>query len=426
MASAVMERYVCGAGPVISGKTETRLPVRSYSLLWGKQIIRLPGAGGALPRDRLIKVGELKNRVTRAALTTVLAAATALFGLAVPAAPALAAQPTISPTGKVSAQALVDPAFTVVRSDGNEVVLTMKGGAGRTARLKMTANGKQTVWTAPASADKDVYKVTVPFPVTANGFVTVVPASVRNGVEIVFRGWWQFWCTPTSAPTPAEPTKPVPAPKIALNEYMPVPDRNGTEAQKTRYFSFSGNGFAGSRISLQRKNSGAWKTVWTSKVLTDADYDVANGGKLSFASEGSATVRAILVKGGKTVATTETKTIKYARAITQVFSTGNIAYGEGLFAAARGHVAAGTQRSHSYTMYYATKDRSGYLQEYKAGKWVTVQTVLFKKAAGYKVTVKTPLTRGTVTRKYRFYVPSNSSETSWTSKSVTIAHTGKN
>lgn len=357
-------------------------------------------------------------------LTTALAASTAVFGLVIPATPALATASSIS--SKVATeQGSAAPDFTVVRSDDNQVVLTMTGGKGATARLKMTANGKEHVWTAPAAAATDTYKVTVPFPLAADGNVIVVPASVRNGVETGFMGWWKFWCTPKEAPTPAPEPQPVPAPKVELEEYFPVLDWSSTQSHKTRYFSFTGNGFAGARISLQRKNAGTWTTVWTSKALTNEDPDLVNGGKLTFATEGSATVRAVLVKAGKTVATTASKTIKYARDATQVFSTGNVYYGEGLFAAARGRVAAGTQQSQTYSMYYATKYRSGYLQQYKAGKWVTVQTVTFKKSAGYRVTVKTPLTSAAVTRKYRFYVPATSAEKSWTSKSVTIVHGGK-
>lgn len=223
---------------------------------------------------------------------------------------------------------------------------------------------------------------------------------------------------PGSPPVPLKPVaKPASTPAARIDLSSSTPNVNSVKP-----FNFTGAGFEGSTIKLQRRtSSGAWATVWASKKqgasATTAQHNYR------FGTESTGTFRAVLAKAGKTVAASPERVLSYARQGTaQPRTLSNVAFGDGLFASAQGIVAAGAQASHIYWLPSVYGDRKAHLQEFRGGRWVNTQTVYFKQSAGFQVTVKTTLRSGVVNRRYRFIVPATDHEKSWTSRTVTISH----
>ncbi|AXJ09989.1 hypothetical protein [Arthrobacter sp. PM3] len=217
-----------------------------------------------------------------------------------------------------------------------------------------------------------------------------------------------------AAGTPQRHTSPVPQlTSFGSAVYLWSPNWNSEPA---KVFNFSGYGFTGATISLQRLTGGIWTTVKTSPVLKTDSARLT----YTFATEGTARFRAVLNKSGKRIATSDPLPVTYARQETSIWAADS--FTNNPFSTAEGRVAAGTQWSTTYVLYSALGNRRGSLQEYRNGIWQTIRTVDFTKASGWKATVKTPLVNATTSKRYRFTVAATAQEKSWTSGSTAIAH----
>jgi hypothetical protein len=341
-------------------------------------------------------------RRSLAAAVAVLAVAA---GMLTPASPALAANEA---RPVVTTEATKEPAIELEPGAGNTAAITMTNGIGLTARLKILADGKDSVWTASAPATTATYTVVAPYKVTVAGFIRLQAVALKNGVEVAWGGTWTVLGLPgTGSATP----------KIDFGDYG-----SPSSPAKTINFSGLGSGLKGTTVALQRQDAGVWKTVWTSPTLAPSE-PWAQFPAYTFKAEGSASFRAVLISAGKTISTSPTRTLSYKRQPTAVSKPINYwPFSMKPFDTAEGRVAAGTQWSQTYRLDYALTDRSGRLQELRGTKWVTLQELSFKKSNGYQATVKTPLTAGTVTRKYRVTIDSSVQEQAWTSSTSTIEH----
>lgn len=229
--------------------------------------------------------------------------------------------------------------------------------------------------------------------------------------------------TPTPAPSPAPAAPASPVSSAAQPEFWLVYSpylynwSSSPDSDRAKVFNFSGYGFTGGTISLQRlSGAGIWTTVQTTAVLKEDSASLT----YRFPTEATAKFRAVLNKSGKRLFTSVPQTVAYAREETSVQAEES--YTNNPFSTADGRVAAGTQWATTYSLYGALSDRRGSLQEYSNGIWRTVQSVSFTKASGWKATVKSPLVSATTSKRYRFTVASTDQETSWTSGSTVIAH----
>lgn len=344
--------------------------------------------------------GILRRSVAAAAAVLAVAA-----GLLTPAGPALAA----GPVQAVTAEATVEPTIELVQGTGKTMAITMKNGIGLIVRLQIeNANGEKSEWTAPAAATKATYTVIAPYKITVTGISWARAVALKNGVEVAWSGYWRWWeDAGTVAPTP----------KVDFSE-----SGSPSYPAKTLRFSGLGSGLTATTLALQRQDAGVWKTVWTSPQL--APYEPsAYFPAYTFKTEGAASFRALLIRGGKTIATSPTRTLTYKRQSTSVsMPISNFAQDMKPFGTAEGRVAAGTQWSQTYRLDNAVSDRAGRLQELRGSTWVTLQELAFKKSNGYQATMKSPLTAGTVTRKYRVTIAASAQERAWTSSTSTIQH----
>jgi hypothetical protein len=385
-------RLESGAGEQSSAGRRWRDP-RNFSSKWG--ILKNRTLSGATRRAGIIR----RSLAATAAVLAVTA------GTLVPASPALAAN-DLRPV--VTTEAAKEPAAELEPGSGNTAAITMTNGIGLTARLKISANGKESVWTAPAPATAATYTVIAPYKVAVAGFVRLQAVALKNGAEVAWGGTWTVWRMPgTGSATP----------KVDFGDYSSP----GAPA-KTIGFSGLGSGLTGTTVALQRQDAGVWKTVWTSSALAPNE-PWAQFPAYTFKKEGSASFRALLISAGKTIATSPTRTLSYQRQPTSVSMPINyLEYGLKPFGTAEGRVAARTQWSQTYRLDSPVSDRTGRLQELKGGTWVTLQELSFKKSNGYQATMKTPLTTGTVTRKYRVTIDASVQERAWTSSTATIEH----
>jgi hypothetical protein len=327
-------------------------------------------------------------------------------GLLTPAGPALAAEATQA--GAIATEATAEPVIELEPGAGNTVTVTMTNGIGLTARVNITIGDKDSVWTAPAPATTATYTIVASYGASASGVVRLQAVALKNGAEVAWGGNWTVWTTPALPPPP-----PV-APKIDFVNYD-----DASLPAKTLQFSGMTTGKTGTSIALQRNDAGVWKTVWTSRPL-GATESWAQFTAYTFKTEGTAPFRALLLSAGKTLSTSPTRTLAYKRMATNVFAP--FSAGGKPFGTADGRVAAKTQWSDTYQLSYAATSRTGRLQEYRGGKWVTLQTMSFTKANNFRAAVKTPLTAGTVVRKYRVSVDGTAQEKAWTSATSTIEH----
>lgn len=326
-------------------------------------------------------------------------------GLLSPVGPALAAE--AAQVGDIAAESTAEPVIELDPGTGagNTVTITMTNGIGLTARLNITIDGKDSTWTAPAPATTATYTVVASYGATASGVVQLQAVALKDGTAVAWGSNWTVWAKPVPPPV---------APKIDLSTYEEAD-------QPAKALSFWGmtSGTAGTTIALQRNDAGVWRTVWTSRELGAAESS-ATFTAYTFKTEGSASLRALLLSAGKTLSTSPARTLTYKRRATSAFAP--FSFSSTPFSTAGGRVAAKTQWSDTYQLGFAYGSRTGRLQEYRAGKWVTLQTVAFTSPSGYRASVKTPLTAGTVVRKYRVAVDATARESAWTSPTSTIVH----
>lgn len=324
-------------------------------------------------------------------------------GLLTPAGPALAAETMRAPT----LEAAAGPTIDLEPGAGNTVTIKMTNGIGMTARLNITIGGKDTSWTASTPATTATYTVVAPYGASASGVVQLQAVALKNGTEVAWGSNWTVWSQPVI------PSPPV-VPKIDFVNY-----NDASLPAKTLTFTGLVTGKTGTTLALQRNDGGVWRTVWTSRQLA-ANESWAEFTAYTFKAEGAASFRALLLSAGKTLSTSPVRTLTYKRLATNVFAP--FSAGGKPFRTADGRVAAKTQWSDTYQLGNTYTSRTGRLQEYRAGKWVTLQTLSFTKANGYRASVKTPLTAGTIVRKYRVSVDATTREKAWTSATSTIEH----
>lgn len=404
-----------GRGAVISGTKRDKTPGSQLESALGETFAgRVPVT--AHPPRLSNKVGELNNRgLLRRSVAAMAAVLAVTAGLLTPAGPALATEATqAGAIATESTESTAEPAIELEpeHGRGNTVTITMTNGIGLTARLNITIDGKDSVWTAPAPATTAKYTIVASYGATVTGMVRLQAVALKSGTEVAWGGNWTVWGQP--APPPAPPAAPV-AQTIYVSD-----NRDSGSAAKTLIFSGWDTGRSGSTIALQRKDSSGWKTVWTSPQLASTQPE-ARFAAYTFKSEGSASFRALLINAGKTLATSSPLTLTYRRQPTYVVALPGGSLGKP-FSTANGRVAARTQWSQAYALNYDLTNRTGHLQEYRGGKWVNLQTLTFTKANKYFAVAKTPLTVGTVTRKYRVTVDTTARQKSWTSPTSTIEH----
>jgi hypothetical protein len=346
--------------------------------------------------------------IMRRSLSAMAVSLAVTAGILAPAVPALAAN---DPRPVVTTEAVQAPVIELMPGSGNTVAITMKNGIGLTARVNITttADGKDSVWTAPAPATTATYTVLAPYKVAVAGMVRLQAVAMKNGAEVAWGANWTVWGEPGTGS--ARPT-------VDFGD-----GGSPSTAAKAVRFSGLGSGLTGTTVTLQRQDATGWKTVWTSPVLSPNAPSSTFPAAYTFTAEGSASFRAQLISAGKIVATSPTRTLSYARQPTFVsMPVYNLDYGLKPFGSAEGRVAAGTQVSHTYRLDNALSDRTGRLQELRADKWVTLQELAFKKASGFQATMKTPVTAGTIKRTYRVTIDASVQEKAWTSSTSTIEH----
>ncbi|NKX51279.1 hypothetical protein HER39_12020, partial [Arthrobacter deserti] len=176
----------------------------------------------------------------------------------------------------------------------------------------------------------------------------------------------------------------------------------------------------GLQAVLQHYSGRKWVTVWKSPgAVATASATAAASYTLSKRRTG--TVRALLLKGPATVARSASQSLSYRKWPTWIQSE----QGSSLFALNRGRVGAGEQASHTIQLYYTDVARRGRFQQYRAGKWTTLQNLSWKPRAGswYSTaqTVAAPATTRTVTRKYRLVVDATANDAGL-AQTVTLRH----
>ncbi|MFD1214002.1 hypothetical protein ACFQ36_18355 [Arthrobacter sp. GCM10027362] len=176
----------------------------------------------------------------------------------------------------------------------------------------------------------------------------------------------------------------------------------------------------GLKAVLQHYSGTKWVTVWkASKSVTKSSQTVA--ASYNFSRRKTVKVRAVLLKGSKTVARSASQSLSYQKWPTWIHS----AQGSTLFELSRGRVAAGEQASHTIQLYYTDVARKGRFQEYRGGKWVTLKNLSWKPrpSSWYSTahTVSTPATDRTVTRKYRLVVDATANDAALV-QVVTLRH----
>lgn len=280
----------------------------------------------------------------------------------------------------------------------NTLQIKVAGGRGLVIKLFRTDSGRQLIWSSGAPAATSSYTLNVPVDVTRDGPVSIEAIGTVGTTEVA-SGNLSFW-----GYTPVR---------------LGLTDTSQPHAQK-KEFAFTGDLQAGSVVTLQRHNGSAWTNVWTSKPLQAGQKNPTAA--YVFPAEAKASFRAVQTRSGKTIATTASVTAAYTRMATSPRST---TYGD-LFDRADGRVAAKNSVSQTYFLDYTLTDRTGYFQEFTGGRWVNLNKLTFKKSAGYPhaagVTVSTPVTHATVTRKYRVTIPETATQKGWTSKTAVIQH----
>lgn len=291
------------------------------------------------------------------------------------------------------------PAEIRISVQGNTVKLDVKNGKGLLVKLYRMDQGRQLLWSADKPAATDTYTLSIPVTVSKAAIVSVQAIGFVGKVESAESWTHSFWATP--------PEK--------LGFYTQTQEY---DAKKT--FAFTGHIPPGSAVGLQRLTGKTWATVWTSKPMLPGQKNVT--GTYTFPLEAKASFRAVQIRGGKVTATSPPQSVAFTKLGSELRS----ATWGGMFQDTEGRIAASTSASHTYFLDRALSDRTGYFQEYKGGKWITLNTLTFKKSSGYPnargVTVRTPLTSATVTRKYRVALPATAREKGWTSKTTTIEH----
>lgn len=291
------------------------------------------------------------------------------------------------------------PATMDISLRGNVVDVKVTNGKGLLVKLYRVDKGRKLLWSAAKPATTNSYTVSVPITVSTGTEMAVQAVGYLGTEQVSDSGTMHFWASP-------------PAPVGFFNpEY-------DYEAKKT--VQILGDIADGATVSLQRLTGKTWVTVWTSKPVAAGQENPT--ATYTFPAEATASFRIIQTQGGKVTATSGVSSMTFAKLNSELRSA---TWGD-MFATAEGRVAAKTSISQTYFLDVALADRKGYFQEYKGGKWVTLNTLTFKKSSGYStakgVTVKTPLTNATVTRKYRITLPATAREKAWTSKTATIAH----
>lgn len=320
------------------------------------------------------------------------------LGVLVPAPPALAALPEnqASPA-RTTAESSARPTIDLERGAGNTVTITMSNGIGHSVRLVGAINGKDVVlWTAPSKVNTAQYKVRATYSIKQTGLMFLRAEAMKNGSAVAQSLKYTVWLQPSVPPaiTPAITIYPL-----------------SKNADPVKRFSFSGKGFTGAKISLQRLDAGTWKTAKTTGILK-ADEPTLSA---TLGAEGTAVFRGILTKDGKTIATSSTLKVTYARQATSVYA--NVRFGD-----EDKHVRAGAQRSVTFGLNGPLGERRGTFQVYRNGAWATLQTVRFTAANGWSAAVKTPLVSATVKQSYRLVIEATPQEKAWTSSTTVIEH----
>lgn len=291
------------------------------------------------------------------------------------------------------------PAEMDISVQGNTVKVNVRNGQGLLVKLYRVDQGRQLLWSADKPAAAGSYTLSIPVAVSKASIVSVQAIGFTGTAETAQSWRYSFWATPPE--------------KLGFSTQTQAYD-----AKKT--FVFTGDIPAGSTVALQRLTANAWTTVWTSAPMLSGQKNPT--GAYTFPGEAKMSFRAVQISAGKVTATTPAQSVIFAKLASELRS----ATWGGMFQEAEGRIAANTTASHTYFLDRALSDRTGYFQEYKGGKWVTLNTLTFKKSSGYPnargVTVKTPLTSATVTRKYRVTLPATAREKEWTSKTATIEH----
>jgi len=172
------------------------------------------------------------------------------------------------------------------------------------------------------------------------------------------------------------------------------------------------------RLALQVKSGSSWKTVATKTPSGSGETKLT----YKLPKESSASLRAVMSEGSRTVSTTDTVKVRWKRESTQAMP--QYFNHPKPFSRAEGRVAANDQAQ--YGIYVATdiSARTGSLQMQKGSKWANVQKLTWKKTK-YGQTlliVKSPKTKSNTTRKYRVVVNPTAYEKGWTSKTGTLKH----
>jgi hypothetical protein len=258
-------------------------------------------------------------------------------------------------------------------------------------------NGKDVVlWTASSAAKTAEYKVKTTYTIKQTGLLFLRAEAMKNGSAVAQSLKYTVWLQPSVPPAAT--------PKITIYSLSQNPD-------PVKQFSFSVEGFTGAKVSLQRLDAGTWKTAATTGVLK-ADEPTLSA---TLGAEGTAVFRGILTKDGKTIATSSTQKVTYARKATSVYA--NVRFGD-----EDKHVRAGTQRSETFGLNSPLGERRGTFQVYRNGAWTALQTVRFTAANGWSATLKTPLVSATVKQSYRLTIEVTPQEKAWTSSTTVIEH----
>lgn len=292
------------------------------------------------------------------------------------------------------------PATSVgIAVTGKNVQVTVRSGYGMTVRLYRTDQGRTLLWESGNLGTAGAVSLKVPVSVTTDQLVRVEAETYTGTTRTASSGAMSFRAYAPRKLAMATPTE---------------------TYRKTKVFSFTGDVPAGSQVSLQRQAGTAWTNVWTSPVL--AEGQKIPDASVTFGSESAASFRAVQTSGGKVVSSTSPVAVSFAKMATALRS----GTAGSLFYDAEDGVAAKNSVIQTYFLDYSLTDRTGYLQELRAGKWVNIKTLVFPKSSGRAsakpVSFGTPVTAATTSATYRVSVPETDIQKGWTSESVTVRH----
>lgn len=214
---------------------------------------------------------------------------------------------------------------------------------------------------------------------------------------------------PTGLPVDAVQPAAARAPALTITSASP-------RHQITKYFTIRGTARAGDRVLLQLRSGKKWATV-SERTLTGPASSTRTSYR--FKREGTASFRAVLVRGSTTVAGTATRSATYRRVATEAWTN---APDNRLFTRIGGRIAAGERTADTVVVFGQFGRRTVSLQVLRGKKWTTIARRATAGPGYVTARFSTPSTSATVTRKYRYQVAGTTAERGVTSRVTTVRH----